>query len=81
VRATTQWIDAALRTNSATSSASIVGMPISPITPLRVVSPAATTPTSPVKQGGLATQQADAAAKDIAADAGADVVRDPLPDR
>jgi len=32
----------------------------------------------PVKQGGLATQQADAAAKDICADAGAPVDRDPF---
>ena len=32
----------------------------------------------PVKQGGLATQQADAAAKDICADAGAPVERDPF---
>ena len=32
----------------------------------------------PIKQGGLATQQADAAAKDICADAGAPVARDPF---
>jgi sulfide:quinone oxidoreductase len=32
----------------------------------------------PVKQGGLATQQADAAAKDICADAGAPVAREPF---
>jgi sulfide:quinone oxidoreductase len=32
----------------------------------------------PVKQGGLATQQADAAAKDICADAGAPVDREPF---
>jgi sulfide:quinone oxidoreductase len=32
----------------------------------------------PIKQGGLATQQADAAAKDICADAGAPVEREPF---
>ena len=37
----------------------------------RTSSPPATRPTEPVKQGGLATQQADAAAEAIAAEAGA----------